>query len=123
MELERYCVRDTFTLKEAAAVFERRKHGRVAVVVDEKDKVVGVASQGDILRALSSGKGFYSKIKDIIQPSYLHLYERNLEKAYTIFKEKDISLLPIINKNQELIDVIVTLEIYEYLEKRYGVME
>ena len=118
MNLERYCVRDTFTLKEVAAAFERRKHGRVVIVLDENNKVVGVASQGDLLRALSSGKDFFSRIIDIVQPSYLYLTEKNFEKACELFKNKDISLLPVINNNRQLVDVVVTSDIYQYLEMK-----
>ena len=48
----------------------------------------------------------------------MHLYEKNMEKAYPIFKKKRISLLPVIDHNNELIDFITIDDIYEYLETR-----
>ncbi|MDD3137794.1 MAG: CBS domain-containing protein [Lachnospiraceae bacterium] len=87
-------------------------------MVNDSDKVVGVVSQGDILRALSAGQSIYEKVNQIIQSSFLHLYEKDMEKAYEIFKKKKISLLPIINKDNEMIDVITLDQMYEYLEQR-----
>ena len=47
----------------------------------DSDKVIGVVSQGDILRALSAGQNLYTPVNQIIRNSFLHLYEKDLEKA------------------------------------------
>ena len=57
-------------------------------------------------------------VKQIIKNSFLHLYEKDLEKAYPIFKKKRISLLPVIDHSNKLIDFITIDDIYEYLENR-----
>ena len=91
---------------------------RVAVVVNSSDKVVGVISQGDILRALSAGIGMYKQVNQIIQSSFLHLYSRNMEEAYEIFKKKKITLLPVISYDNELQSIITLDDIFEYLENK-----
>ena len=92
--LGKYCVGEFYTIKEVLEQFEN-SNDRVAVVVNSSDKVVGVISQGDILRALSAGIGMYKQVNQIIQSSFLHLYSRNMEEAYEIFKKKKITLLPV----------------------------
>lgn len=117
MGLDRYCVGERYTIKEVLEQFESYNN-RVAIVTTASNKVIGVVSQGDILRALSAGRNLYTPVNQIIRNSFLHLYEKDLEKAYPIFKKKQISLLPIINHRNELIDFITIDDIYEYLEKK-----
>ncbi len=117
MDLKRYCVKESYTIKEVLEQFESYNN-RVAIVTNDSNKVIGVVSQGDILRALSAGQNLYTPVNQIIRSSFLHLYEKNMEKAYPIFKKKRISLLPVIDHNNELIDFITIDDIYEYLEKR-----
>lgn len=52
--IRRYCVSESYTIKEVLEQFESQ-NDRVAIVIDDHDHVVGVVSQGDILRALSAG--------------------------------------------------------------------
>ena len=117
MELERYCVKEQYTIKEVLEKFESYNN-RVAIVTNDSDKVIGIVSQGDILRALSAGQNLYTPVNQIIRDSFLHLYEKDLEKAYPIFKKKQISLLPIIDHSNKLIDFITIGDMYEYLENR-----
>lgn len=115
MNVDRYCVSERYTIKEVLEQFENY-NDRVAIVTNDTNKVIGVVSQGDILRALSAGRGLFTPITQIIQSSFLHLYEKDMEKAYPIFKKRKISLLPIINQSNELIDFITLEDIYNYLE-------
>lgn len=117
MDLERYCVSERYTIKEVLEQFESYKN-RVAIVTNNSNKVIGVVSQGDILRALSAGQNLYTPVNQIIKNSFLHLYEKDMEKAYPIFKKKQISLLPVINHSNELIDFITIDDIYKYLESK-----
>lgn len=115
--LEKYCVNENYTIKEVLEQFEN-SNDRVAIVVNDSGKVIGVVSQGDILRALSAGADLYIQINQVIRNSFLHLYSNDLEEAYAIFKKKKITLLPIISYDNELISVITLDDIFKYLETR-----
>jgi CBS domain containing-hemolysin-like protein len=112
-----YCVRDTYTIKELAEQFETN-HERAAIVINENKKVIGIVSQGDIIRALSKGIDIYAHIKTIISPSFLYLVEKNMDSAYKMFKQTQITLLPVVNDDFEIRDVITIKDIYKYLEDR-----
>lgn len=117
MDLDRYCVKEHYTIREVLEQFESYNN-RVAIVTNDSNKVIGVVSQGDILRALSAGQNLYTPVNQIIRGSFLHLYEKDMEKAYPIFKKKQISLLPVVDQNSELNDFITIDDIYEYLERK-----
>lgn len=115
--LEKYCVDETYTIREVLEQFESN-NDRVAIVVNASGKVVGVVSQGDILRALSAGTSLYVQIRQIIKGSFLHLYSHDMKEAYAIFKKKKITLLPIVNMENTLIGIITLDDIFDYLENR-----
>ncbi len=115
--LEKYCVYEDYTIKETLEQFES-SNDRVAIVVTKTGKVSGVVSQGDILRALSAGTDLYVQISQIIRSSFLHLYSRDMEEAYAIFKKKKITLLPVIGNDNELKEVITLDDIFGYLENK-----
>ena len=115
--LNDYCVNETYTIKEVLEQFESN-NDRVAIVIGKNEKVVGVVSQGDILRALSSGIDIHTQITQIISSSFLHLYTMNMEEAYKIFRKTKITLLPIVNQSNQLTDIITLDDIFAYLDKK-----
>lgn len=115
--INKYCVDESYTIKEVLEQFEKQ-NDRVAIVLNNAQKVVGVISQGDILRALSGGADIYTPINKIFRSEFLHQYSKNMKDAYAVFKSKKITLLPVINAENELIDVITLDDIFEYLESR-----
>ena len=116
--MKKYCINDTDTIKEVISIFEGN-NDRAVVVINKTKKVIGIISEGDIIRALSDNVDLYTPIKTILHSSFLYLNDRNMEKAYTYFKTKYISLLPIVNRNFEFLDVITINDIYNYLEDKY----
>jgi CBS domain-containing protein len=115
--MNKHCVHKSYTIKETIDIIDDT-HDRVALVVNDEEKVIGTVSQGDIIRALSSGKNIYSRIDGIIQPGFLYLSSRNMEKAYSIFRKKKITLLPVVDSEYNLTDVITLEDIYQYVEER-----
>ena len=113
--MEKYCINQDYTIKEAIEKIDLGKD-RVAIVINNFGKVIGILSQGDIIRALSAGKNLYSQVIGIIQPSFLYLNRKDYKAAYKLFKKKKITLLPIVNEDFKLIDVLTLDDIYDYLE-------
>lgn len=111
----KYCIRWDYTIKEAIERIDGNKE-RVAVVLNGKNKVVGVVSQGDIIRALVSGKSLYARVNDIIQPSFLYQSKADMEQAYGLFRKLKITLLPIVDADFNLVGVITMDDIYCFME-------
>ena len=90
--MKEYCIRQGYTIKEAIESIDRNKD-RVAVVMNADNKVIGVVSQGDIIRALVAGVNLYSKVDGIIRNDFLYLNSKDMEEAYRLFRKLEISLL------------------------------
>lgn len=116
MNLDKFVVFDSFTINEVIETLQNN-HERTVIVLNNCNKVIGVISQGDIILALSEGIDIYSNISQIVNNSFIYLNEKDLKKAYKFFKDKQISLLPIVTDNFELIDIITIKDIFDYLEK------
>lgn len=113
--MNKYCIGLDYTIKEAIERIDASKN-RAVIVIDKEDKVVGVVSQGDIIRALCSGNNLYTHIDSIIKPNFFYLNNKNLDEAYRLFRKIKISLMPVIDENFKLTDVINLDDIYDYLE-------
>lgn len=85
-----------------------------AVMVVKKNKLLGIVSEGDILKALIYKKKLNSKVENIMNRSYKFLNGYNREKAQKIFSKYLVSFVPIVNNKME-IKKIITLE--EFLKE------
>lgn len=109
MEKDKFCVDADSTIKDIMLVIESiRERG---VVVIEENKVCGVLTLGDIIRALAEGMNTYAKITKIYSSNFIYLKEENLEEAFEIFKAKNISLIPVIDNEYHLISVITPRDV------------
>lgn len=119
-EMDKYCIGLDYTIKEAIERIDSSKN-RVVIVINGESKVVGVISQGDIIRALSSGKNLYARVDSMIRSNFLYMNEKDMEKAYSLFKKIKITLMPIIDEDFHLVDVINMDDIYEYMEAKCNI--
>lgn len=89
-------------------------NGHRAVIIVKKNKVIGIVSEGDILKALLYKKELHTKAENIMNRSFKFLETYDGNKAKEIFKKHLVSFIPIVNSKMEL-KKIVTLE--EFLLK------
>ena len=111
-------VQQEYTIKEAIESIDSF-HNRAAIVVDNDEKVVGIISQGDVIRALISGKNIYSRVRSIIRPNYYYQKNKDLDSAYKLFKKHKITILPIVDDEYNLVDIIDMDDIYKYMEEKW----
>ena len=104
------CVNSNYTIKDVMELIEQ--HRERGVVVVESDKVCGVLTLGNIITALSEGKTIFSKISNIYNPNFIYLNEFDYIKAFEIFKQKNISFIPVVDKDFYLLGVITPRDIF-----------
>ena len=95
-----------------AAVIEKiyNNNSRTVVVLNKK-KVIGVISEGDIMKTLIYKRSLNISLEKIMNKSFKFLKSNNLSQAKKIFRETGIGLIPIINKNMEIKNYITIVDI------------
>jgi hypothetical protein len=88
----------------------------IIFIVDDKNKLVGSLTDGDVRRGLLKGFTIKDKVDDIIQPhpKYIRKGERNINKVIE-YRENNFRIIPILNGNDEVVNVINFREIKSYL--------
>jgi len=102
---EIYLVAPDCSLKYAMSIIEENNH-RCTIVVDNKNKVVGTLSDGDIRKYLLSNHLLTGKVKDVMNLNFRFLSEHNEAVAKEIFDKLHISLIPVVDDDGLLIDII-----------------
>ncbi len=85
---------------------------RAAFIYDKK-KIVGVVSEGDILKALINKKNLHTPVNKIMNKSFKFLNKRDLNLAKKYFIDFSILILPILNKKMELKDIITLEDVFK----------
>ncbi len=105
MKKNNYLVNKNEKLESVLKQIDDNKIG--AVFIEDKDVVIGVATDGDIRRILLKEKNLNLKINECINKEFVFLYEENATKE-NILKLLDtrIRIIPILNKKKNLITVV-----------------
>ena len=91
-----------------------------AVLVEDNQAICGVVSEGDIIKALLQNKSLHSPISNIMNKSFKYLTEYNLNNAINFFKKFGITIVPILNSNMKLKDIIKLSDILKnYISKEH----
>lgn len=113
--LAKYCIGEFETIINAIGLIEQ--NNMRSVFVTQKDgKVVGVVSQGDILRAIIMGSNLYVHVNKIMTTSFRYLREKDIKQAIKLFKTNYFSLIPVLSDDFKLKDVILFTDLINILE-------
>ena len=83
---------------------------RSLIVIDKKKKLLGTLTDGDIRRSILKKTNLSETIRSIYFKKPAYIYEKNFsfKSAKEIFEKKNCDLIPIINKNKVVKDVILS---------------
>src|SRR5437588_11422266 len=102
--LEPYTVSHNATLLDAVEKIAGNKT-RCVVVLDGA-KVVGVLSEGDVIRALLRGTDTHTVLSQVIKPSFVYMNDRDRARAFELFRRFLFTLIPVVDRSFRLCDVI-----------------
>ena len=88
-------------------------HNR-CVFLERDKRIIGVFSEGDLLKALLFGSNLQAQIKPFINLNFLYLTEKNLIEAKSLFLNNGISVIPVLEKKTMKLKDIIT--IYDVLK-------
>ncbi|WP_448636320.1 sugar phosphate nucleotidyltransferase [Pedobacter panaciterrae] len=88
----------------------------ILFVVDEEDKLIGSLTDGDVRRGLIKGMATSDPVSNIIQsnPRYLRKGEMDIDKVIE-YREGNFRILPILDKDSRVVNVINFRETRSYL--------
>jgi predicted transcriptional regulator len=89
-------------------------HERTAIIIDGNKKLMGVVTEGDILRALWSGIGMESPIDQCINfnPITVDQSQANIDsQVIDLFVNNGILIIPVIDENKYVKGFLKTREI------------
>lgn len=109
MRLDDYTVPLSGTLLHAVEVMEHN-NSRCSVVVEDQ-KVAGVISEGDVLRALLRSADIRAPIKNFVNVGFKFLEQRDHEEALDLIRKYGITLVPIVDRDLHLVDVITLKDV------------
>jgi predicted transcriptional regulator len=93
------------------AVYKIQQNKSREVIILSKKKVLGILSEGDILRCILKGISLHSPVSKHYNKNFKFLNERNEKNALIYFSKYNLNIIPIVNKKFELKDIIILSKI------------
>lgn len=94
---------------------DKNKRGFV-IVIDTKEIVCGVLTDGDIRRAIINGKKAEDTIEDVYEKSYTSLkISDSLSRAIDIFKDMRIKFLPVTDEENRFVNILTKSQMHSLL--------
>ena len=78
----------------------------ILFVTDNNDRIIGSLTDGDIRRSLILDTNIRKKIEDVCRKDFFFEYDSNSYIDLNKYRNKDIIILPILNKRKNLVDLI-----------------
>ncbi len=114
MNLSSFTILSSATLKEAAQTISGNA-SRTAIVVSsfKEQKVIGIVSEGDIVRALLADASIHTPVQEIMKRDFTFLTKKQSEdrpNIRSLFLGRGFGLLPIVDEDMQLLSVVTMLD-------------
>jgi dTDP-glucose pyrophosphorylase len=103
-------------VKQALELLNLLAPDSILFVVDKEDKLIGSLTDGDVRRGLLNNFTLASRIDEIIQPNphFIKKGDNDIQKIIT-YREKLFRILPVVDVNMKVVNVINFRTIKSYL--------
>lgn len=103
-------------IKEALIQLTKLGIDIILFVVDENNKLIGSVTDGDIRRGLIKGVGIGDPVDLIIKPNprFIRKGETDIKKVIK-YREENLRIVPVLDKDNYLVNVVNLREVYSYL--------
>lgn len=121
-KLSSLCVTKDVTIRKVLEVIDNNKK-QLALVIDNKNRLIGSITDGDIRRAILKDVSLENSIEAIMNQNPKYIVESFVEKdALLLMKNNNIHHLPIVNKNHQIIDLILIEDLITIQKKENWVI-
>ena len=95
------------TIKDALEKLDIPAKDAILFIIDKKNKLIGSLTDGDVRRGLLKGISIDDLVTKIIQDSPKYIQKGNYDiKKIIEYRENNYRILPVINKKNEIVNVI-----------------
>lgn len=102
-----YIILQGQSVRDALIKLDKLSSDAILFVVDEENKLIGSLTDGDLRRGFIRGLDFENYITDFIQPNPRFIYENEFnQEKLNDFKENLFKIIPILNQENQIIDVL-----------------
>jgi len=106
------CIYPTISIKEAMDIIGCGRV-KIALVIDHDGQLLGTLSDGDIRRSILKGISLNENIKDIYNSNPIYIdKEKSQRELLDLCLINNINQLPIVDKNNKVIDLFIVNENY-----------
>ena len=107
-DFENSCVSDEVDIRNSLMVLDKCNLG-IVLVINNKKKLIGTLTDGDIRRALLNGKKLNSKVESIMNKNFYFINQKdNLFEAQENLIKKGLRHLPVLDKEGSIIKLLVS---------------
>ncbi len=110
MDIDRYCIQE-MSIKNALKALDDSSN-KTLFIVDDKKKLVGAFTDGDVRRWILKNGSIDESIYEIMTSPCIFLYEGNTSYAYSLMKEHIIDTIPVVNQNNEIVELLFFMDFF-----------
>jgi dTDP-glucose pyrophosphorylase len=112
-KFDKYLILESANVREALVQLDKLAADATLFVISEERKLIGSITDGDVRRALIEGKDAQASVMDVINktPKYIRKGENALRKLIE-FRSKNILIIPVIEKENDLICNVINLRLH-----------
>jgi dTDP-glucose pyrophosphorylase len=113
---KKHLLKSGTTIKNSLSQLNKLAKDAIVFIVDKENRLVGSLTDGDVRRGLLKGFSIDHLVDEIIQPNpkYIRKGERNINKVIE-YRENNYRILPVLDKNGKIVNVINFRELKSYL--------
>lgn len=104
------------TIFDALTVLNKIAKEPIAFVVDQDRHLLGSLTDGDIRRGILKGMDLKDSVESIIQPNPIYISKKKYSVGDIVdYKKRNIMVLPVIDDNMKIVNVISLRHLRSYL--------
>ena len=98
------------------AIYKIQQNKNREIIIVSKKKVLGILSEGDILRCILKNISLHSSISKHVNKNFKFLKSNDTKLALKYFAKYNFNIIPILNDRFELKDIIILSKLLKKLK-------
>lgn len=116
-DISKFCIARNSTIQAAMSLIQENHHRCICVV--NEGRLCAVLSQGDIIKALFEGITPFTLIESIVSADVVYLHSRDMKRATELIRRTNITIIPVIDSDFRILDVITFNDVFDYLDSKH----